>query len=126
MRCRLTVKVENHSWLPVELSSLRLPLMGPGGGPAVEVREFDGRSPRASQEDDVDAVFGMHSRLAGGEAREFAIVFTFRPDGCTAQGLMWVAGMPQVEVTSLGRSGAQSTDEVIGFRGTDETDNCGP
>ncbi len=127
MRCRLPVKIENHGWLPVEVASVSLPFMGPGGRAAVQVTMFDGRPPLGNDAhgpDAVDAVFATHRKLAAGGVREFVIEFTFRPDGCTSNGLMSVWNMPQVDVKALGRSGTRSAENVIGFRGTNASDNC--
>lgn len=127
MRCRLPVKIENHGWLPVEVASVSLPYMGPGGGAAVQVTMFDGHPPQekdADGLDPIDAVFATHRKLAAGGVREFVIEFTFRPDGCTSNGVMSVWNMPQVDVKALGRSGTRRAEEVIGFRGTKVSDNC--
>jgi hypothetical protein len=124
MRCRLPVRIANEGWAPVEMERVRLPYMGPGGGAAVQVAKLDGRRPLADPEIDVDAVFEMRHRLPAGSTDRFVIEFTFRPRGCTAEGLMWVSDMPEVTIKALGRSGQRSPSGFIGFRGTPESDNC--
>lgn len=121
MRCVLPVSVANGGRLAVDVTRVRLPYMGPGGGAAVQVPRLAGQAPIRPAS--VDAVFGLDERLAPGERLDLEIVFRFRPDGCDSPGAtMWLAGqMPQVRVLALGRPGTRTPEETIGFRGTPES-----
>jgi hypothetical protein len=119
MRCSLPVRVTNEGRVDVKVTRVRLPLMGPQAGAAVQVRTLEGRS--WYRPDSTDAVFRLQEWLEPGDTFDFVVEFEFRapPEGCSGPGgLMWVRDMPKVTVRALGRPGVRSADETLGFRGT--------
>lgn len=122
MDCDLPVRLTNHGRHSVRVDKLRLPFMGPGGGAAVQVGKLDGRRPLPGR---IDGVFPMQRSLQPGNSYDFVINFSFRapPKGCTAEGVLWMRGFPQVTVTAMGRTGTRSSDRTIAFAGTRES-NC--
>jgi hypothetical protein len=122
MSCTLPVRVTNESRFTVTVTRVRLALMGPDGGAAIQVRELGGRP--WSRPDTVDAFFKVDERLGEGESYDFELDFELRPppEGCTDAGLFWVEGLPRVRVLALGRPGQQTPAEAIGFLGTRDTD----
>jgi hypothetical protein len=126
MRCSLPVRVTNEGRIDVKVTRVRLPLMGPGGGAAVQVRTLEGRS--WLRPDSTDAVFGLREWLEPGDTYDFVVEFEFRapPEGCSGPGgAMGVRDMPKVTVRALGRPGVRSAEETIVFRGTRES-SCTP
>jgi hypothetical protein len=121
MRCSLPVRVTNESRFDVKVTRVRLPLMGPEGGAAVQVRTLEGRS--WYRPDSTDAVFRLQEWLEPGDTYDFVVDFEFRapPEGCTDSGLLGVGDMPKVTVRALGRPGLRSAEETIVFRGTRES-----
>jgi hypothetical protein len=122
MSCTLPVRVTNDSRFGVQVTRVRLPYMGPGGGAAVQVTRLDGKP--WARKGSTDAVFRVRERLEPGESHDFDVVFEFRPppQGCTSPGLLWIGDFPRVTVLALGRPGARTAPETIGFLGTRESD----
>jgi hypothetical protein len=123
MRCALPVRVTNDSRFAVTVTRVRLPLMGPGAGAAVQVRRLGGREPLKPRA--VDAIFRVDETLAPGAAYDVSVVFEFRapPEGCDSPGATTgLPEFPQVTVLALGRAGAVRSDRTIGFRGTADSD----
>lgn len=122
MDCNLPVRLTNNGRRSVRIDKLRLPFMGPDGGAAVQVEKLEGRRPLPGR---IDGVFPMSRSLEPGASYDFVIDFSFRapPKGCTAEGVLWMRGFPQVTVTAMGRSGTRSSDRTIAFAGTRES-NC--
>jgi hypothetical protein len=123
MRCSLPVRVTNESRIDVKVTRVRLPLMGPGAGAAVQVNTLEGQP--WHRPDSTDAVFRLQEWLEPGDTYDFDVELEFRapPEGCTS-GLLSVGDLPKVTVRALGRPGVRNADETIGFLGTDES-ACG-
>ena len=87
---------------------------------AVQVEKLEGRRPLPRR---IDGVFPMNRSLDPGDSYDFVIDFSFRPPpkGCTAEGVLWMRGFPQVTVTAMGRSGTRSSERTIAFAGTRES-----
>lgn len=117
MSCQVSVRVVNEGWMPVRVEQVRLPFMGPGGGAAVRVRRLDGERPDRSV-DRIDATFPREVGLRPTETDDLVLRFTFRPRGCTAQGLFSVNDFPTVTVSALGLSGERTAEDRAVFRGT--------
>ena len=83
MRCVLPVHLRNTGALGVSLTSLRLPLMGPRGGAAVQVTHVGHAK---AEKDQIDGVYPLSRSLAAGEELTLRVVFVFRKDGCTDAG----------------------------------------
>jgi len=126
MDCRVRLRVSNLGRWPVRVSDVVLPLMGRRAGGAFEVERLGGRRPVVGRTSDgLDAVFGVDRALGAGERYEVPIRFTFRPGGCTANdAVTWLARMPQVTVSAIGRSGTVYGHQVVAFGGTAASD-CG-
>lgn len=125
MRCTVPVRVTNAGRGSVRVLRLRVPLLGPEAGAAVQAAGVDGMPP--SRPDAVDAVFRVDRPLAGGESQDFDLELTFRspPQGCTSPGSRVVVGpVPRVTVLALGRPGERRAPESLAFRGTRHS-SCG-
>jgi hypothetical protein len=122
MSCTLPVRVANDSRFAVQVTRVRLPYMGPEGGAAVQVTRLEGKP--WARKGSIDAVFRVRERLEPGETYDFDVAFEFRPppQGCSSPGLMWIGDFPRVTVLALGRPGARTAPETIGFLGTRESD----
>jgi hypothetical protein len=120
MRCHRSFTVENDGWLPVTITSVRLPFMAPTNhGPPVQVTEFDGLSPQKSDTDGspaVDALFLAEHKVPAGSFRKFTIAFVYRPGACMSDGLMWSYEFPAVTIQMLVKSVLVVPREAIGFR----------
>ncbi|WP_162602282.1 hypothetical protein [Nocardioides daejeonensis] len=122
MDCTLALRIRNDSWVPVTLDELRLPLMGPDAGAAVRVEtvQIDGTEERPLPRG-VAAVFPLDRRLGRDSTLDVTVRYTYRPDGCTALGVLQVPAA-RVPTGFLLRSRAVQA-EPVHFAGTTET-NC--
>lgn len=124
MACTVAVRVRNDGWFPVSVEQVVLPYMGPEGGAAVQVRRLDGQRADPGATDAIDATFTRQATLRPTQTDDFVVRFTFRPDGCTAPGTMFVRGLPEVTVSALGLAERRSAEETAAFRGTRKSDAC--
>lgn len=117
MKCVVPVTLRNAGRLAVNLGQIVLPFMGPGGGPAVQVKTWEGGEPEGV---DIDAVFDLDRRLEPGDSWETEVSYEFRPQGCTSRGT-FSANLMEVQCSAWGRS-VRVAGAGVYFDGTAESE----
>ena len=128
--CRVRVRVSNHALVPVHETQLRLPYLGPQGGPRVRLLDVvaggeslgQGVNPQITLR---DALFLRDVTIAPGGHDDLTLVLGPQPDGCFSRRDMPVTGLPTASLSVLGFPGtrAPSTPFVLA-RTTVFVDGC--
>lgn len=115
--CTLRFRASNNGALPLEITEITIPMLGPGTGGSVEAIRLDGdfgsEAPRIGsglEPDDIDATFefGEGLSLEPHESVLFTATLAFSPDGCSSEDATTYMGRaPDATVTALGISGAR-------------------
>lgn len=115
MRCVLPVHLRNTGAMSVGLTSLRIPIMGPRGGAAVQVTHV---GHARAEKDQIDGVYRLERSLDAGAELTLQVVFVFRKGGCTDGGTMWIENAPAVGARALGIGSTVRAGGLLAFRGT--------
>ena len=115
--CTLRFRASNDGALPVDVTRITIPMLGPGTGGSVKVVQLDGdfgsATPREAsnvEPDDIDAVLQLAEPLSldPGESMLFTATLAFSPDGCTGENSTTYMGRaPDATVTALGIAGTR-------------------
>ena len=121
MRCEVTVNVANPGTVPVTLSRVTAPGLGPTSDLPVLAAEAEDRTPSADSGDDKDASYLVDERIEPGGFLDITIAYEFREGGCLADETYSAAGWPTAQVTMSMRTKAVTADRAFALRASDES-----
>lgn len=121
MRCEVTVNVANPGTVPVTLSRITAPGMGPTSDLPVQAAEADDRVPSADPGDDKDASYSVDERIEPGGFLDITVAYEFREGGCLADETFSATDWPTAQVTMSMRTKAVTPDRDFALRASDES-----
>jgi hypothetical protein len=120
MRCEVTVNVANPGTVPVTLSSITLPGLGPASDLPVQATEAEDRNPSADS-DDEDASYDVEERIDPGGFLDVTVAYEFRDGGCLADETFSATNWPNAQVTMSKRTKTVAAERDFALRATDES-----
>lgn len=121
MRCEVTVNVANPGTVPVTLSRVTAPGLGPASDLPVQAAEAGDRSPMADSGDDVDAAYAINERIDPGGFLEVTVAYEFREGGCLADQTYSTTDWPTAQVTMSKRTKAIDADRSFALLASEQS-----
>lgn len=121
MRCEVTVNVANPGTVPITLSKVTAPGLGPSSQLPVQATQAGERNPTADSGDDNDAAYAVNERIEPGGFLEVTVAYEYREGGCLADAVYSTEDWPTANVVMARRTKSVPADRIFALQRTDES-----